>query len=75
MLSPWTLGTLEAALGSASYLFPGFLAVFVGVACFFVPCGVSADDGRNMLFFLASRGVAVVLVLVGSFALWQVAIC
>lgn len=71
MLPPGTMEGLLYAFGSSSQLFPGFLAVFVGVACFFVPYDVSVDDGRNMLFFVGSRMVAVVLVIVGAFALWQ----
>lgn len=71
MLPPGTMEGLVYAFCSFSYLFPGFLAVFVGVACFFVPCDVSDDDERNMLFFMGSRMVAIILVIVGSFALWQ----
>lgn len=54
------------------HLFPGFLAVFVGVACLFCPFeDVSFDEGRVMLFFVATRVIGICLVLLGSFALWQ----
>lgn len=71
MLPPGTMEGLLYAFGSFSHLFPGFLAVLVGVACFFVPYDVSVDDGCNMLFFVGSRMVAIILVIVGAFALWQ----
>lgn len=58
------------AFMSLYHLFPGFLAVFVGTACFFTPYRVSLDDGRVMLFYIASRGVGILLIIVGAFALW-----
>ena len=66
---PWTF--VYEAFMSLYHLFPGFLAVFVGTACLFTPYEVSFDDGRVMLFYIASRGVGVFLILVGAFALWQ----
>ena len=59
------------AFMSLYHLFPGFLAVFVGTACFFTPYRVSCDEGHIMLFFLASRMCGICLVLLGAFALWQ----
>jgi len=74
MLPAWFSEVCFRVLGNSPSLLPAFLCCFVGVACLFCPADVSSDEGRAMLFYVATRMIGICLVLLGAFALWQVAI-
>lgn len=74
MIPPWFSEICLRVMGNSLPLLPGFVCCFVGVACLFCPADdVSCDEGRVMLFFMATRMVGICLVLLGASALWQVA--
>jgi hypothetical protein len=72
MIPPWFSEICLRVMGNSLPLLPGFVCCFVGVACLFCPADdVSCDEGRVMLFFMATRMVGICLVLLGASALWQ----
>jgi hypothetical protein len=74
MIPPWFSEVCLRVIGNSLPLLPGFVCCFIGVACLFCPFDVSCDEGRVMLFYMATRMVGICLVLLGASALWQAGI-
>ena len=74
MIPPWFSEVCLRVMGNSLPLLPAFVCCFIGVACLFCPADVSCDEGRVMLFFMATRMVGICLVLLGASALWQAGI-